>query len=220
MKRTLKGLLVACVLSIFSLSAHAQKTVVVIPMFEDAPTKKTVFVTSTVYTGDFVSAANALANVTGLTDGLTAGDALCQSRAEAAGLDGTYKAWLSTSSSDAIRMLSETAGPWVRTDGVKVVDNKAEFASGTLQAPINKTEYGEDVNPNSNPDFYELPWTGTEQDGERFDNTGDYQCNGWTSSSPSDDGTYGDAGESDDDWTSSNFSSCGPATSSLYCMEY
>lgn len=222
MHQTLKRILLACVLSIFSHGAYAQTKVVVIPMDGDTSTKKTVFITSTLYYGDLVTEANALNDGTTYTDGLTAGDALCQSRADAAGLDGTYKAWLSTSSSDAIRMLSKTAGPWYRTDGVKVGDYE-DFVNETLEAIPHRDEYGNEPDPyvtgsGIDPNY---AWTGTGGDGgTRNNNTGTYTCNDWTDATDSYYGTSGDAETLTYYWTYSDDYECNEYKQALYCFEY
>jgi hypothetical protein len=87
-----------------------------------------VFVTSVTGDGNLGSWADAGGNT-----GLAAGDAICQARANAAGLTGTFVAWLSDDNNDAYcrvhnltgkkasncgqGSLPESAGPWVRTDG-------------------------------------------------------------------------------------------------------
>ena len=60
------------------------------------PGNKVVFVTSVNGSGDLGSWPGAGGNT-----GLAAGDAIWQARADAAGLTGTFKAWLSDSSTDA-----------------------------------------------------------------------------------------------------------------------
>ena len=87
MHAPLNGILVSCILSIFSIGAHAhdQIKVVVIPIGDAEPVEKTVFVTSTGYNGNLVQAANNLNKGNTYTDRLAAGDALCQSRADAGG---------------------------------------------------------------------------------------------------------------------------------------
>ena len=52
--------------------------------------------------------------------GLAGADATCQTLAENAGLQGTYRAWLSDSTISAAQRLTHNKGPYVRTDGVIV----------------------------------------------------------------------------------------------------
>jgi hypothetical protein len=79
--------------------------------------------------------------------GLAAGDAICQARANAAGLTGTFVAWLSTSTSDAYcrvqrlpgtratncgqSTLPAVGGPWVRVDGVPWAGTLAQLTSAS-----------------------------------------------------------------------------------------
>ncbi|MEO0815448.1 MAG: hypothetical protein AAFY60_21495, partial [Myxococcota bacterium] len=65
-----------------------------------APERKVAFVTADRFTGDFGSIADA--------------DAVCQSRADSAGLAGNYGAWLSATV-DALDGVSDAV--FVRTDG-------------------------------------------------------------------------------------------------------
>src|SRR5205823_203503 len=73
---------------------------------------KVVFVTSTSYDGNL--------------GGLTGGDAKCQARAVAAGLAGTYKAWLCSGSTSAASRLSHlSTGDYVRLDGAVLANGWA-----------------------------------------------------------------------------------------------
>ena len=76
--------------------------------------------------------------------GLAGADSLCQTRAQAAGLGGTYRAWLSTTTASAISRLGSARG-WVRPDGKPVVDTTADLATGKMFYPIRVTELGTDA---------------------------------------------------------------------------
>jgi hypothetical protein len=136
------------------------------------------FVTSTTYNGNI--------------GGVTAADAACQGRATAAGLPGTYIAWLSDSTSDAYcrvhgltgkkatmcgeTVLPATAGPWVRTDPQRLpaaptIDKLLAPARQTFY-PVTHSESGAEVT--SSPMFV---WTGTDDNGVL---TG-AACDDWTS---------------------------------------
>jgi hypothetical protein len=73
--------------------------------------------------------------VIGTLGGFGPADAACQGEADAAGLPGTYVAWLSTSTTNAIDRISGSRG-WVRTDGMPFVDTTADLAAGRLLAPL------------------------------------------------------------------------------------
>src|SRR4051794_18448419 len=72
--------------------------------------------------------------------GLTGADAKCRTLATAASLGGTWKAWLSTTSTNAIDRIVDV-GPWYLMNGVKTFNNKAALR-GTPLVPISLDEYG------------------------------------------------------------------------------
>jgi len=82
------------------------------------PQPNIAFVTSAKYVG-------------GQFGGLDAADKECARLALAARLPGTYKAWLSTSTEDAIDRLGSARG-WVRVDGKPFADERKEIIEGDL----------------------------------------------------------------------------------------
>ena len=77
--------------------------------------------------------------------GVTGADSVCQARANAAGLSGTFKAWISGgsySSSPASRFTRSTVLPYVRIDGAVVANDWNDLTDGTIQNPINIDEFG------------------------------------------------------------------------------
>jgi hypothetical protein len=174
------------------------------PALPPLDTGKRVFLTS-------VAGPGALAAWPGSggATGIAAGDAICRSRAQAAGLANaaTYKAWLSDATTSAIDHLASD-GPWVRLDGARVAATKAELASGALFTSIALTELGE----------YRgnwRAWTGT---GPRGRSSGDH-CNGWTDESGSYRGSFGIAGSAGSDWTAYEGAFDCASGTSLYCFE-
>lgn len=118
-----------------------------------------VFLSSPVYTGDMVTLERA--------------DAQCAAEASAAGLAGTFVAWLSTPSVDARDRLAGSRG-WVRVDGAPVADTvEAMLGEHRMFNPI-------DLDASGAPQGW-LVWTGTGADG-RYDDAG--SCDGWTSPVP------------------------------------
>jgi hypothetical protein len=104
-----------------------------------------VFITSTAYSGDLREG--------GTGSGIGGADAKCQARAQAVGLTGTYKAWLSgsTAASSPSQRFTNTAntGPYVLpdADATVIAVNWAELTSGFrpgefLRNPILQTEVG------------------------------------------------------------------------------
>lgn len=106
----------------------------------------------------FITAAAVAPNLGGLAEY----DALCTTRARAAGLPGSYKAWLLDDNTSVRSRFTRVTVPYVRPDGVKVAANFAGITSGTLLAPINVTE---NKTPVSGGGFTVFAWTGTAPDG-------------------------------------------------------
>jgi hypothetical protein len=74
----------------------------------------------------FVSVGQILPNA-----GRAAADALCQTEAVGAGLPGSFRALLATSTASAGSLLDTSMGPWVRVDGVPLADTAAAVVSGS-----------------------------------------------------------------------------------------
>jgi len=134
-----------------------------------SPAVKRIFVTKATYNGNM--------------GGLTGADNLCNSSAAAAGLGGTWKAWLSDASSDAINRIIDV-GPWYLIDGSrKVFENKNNLTTSPL-VPINMDEYGGFVGG-------EYSWTDTyEGIGVMLSNGGGGHCLGWTDGTRNDNCTW------------------------------
>jgi hypothetical protein len=152
----------------------------------------TVFVTSTTYNGNL--------------GGLAGGDAACQTRATAAGLPGTFRAWLSTNAVSAGSRFVHSTGPYRLVTGTTIADDWSDLTDATLAAAIDRTEIGTQV-PS-------LVWTGTDASGQTTGST----CVDWTSSSSASIARIGSAAATDSGWTSTNNDSC---TNSyrLYCFQ-
>jgi hypothetical protein len=170
-----------------------------------ASSGKKVFVTSLTGNGNLGSWPDSGGNT-----GLAAGDAICQARASAAGLANTanFKAWLSGSATDAIDRLTSD-GPWVRPDGVKVADNKADLTDGSLFTAISQDETG----------IYwdnRAVWTGTFDTGIKTSDT----CNDWTDGTNAFNGIFGTSTFAGNDWSGFTSSlSCDSTFVKLYCFE-
>lgn len=126
---------------------------------------KTVFVTSTTHNGNL--------------GGLSGADAICNTRAAAGGLSGTYTAWLSTTSVHAKNRISD--GLYARTDGALVALNKTDLTDGSLINPINRDEFG------TVPSGIDHVSTGTDEFGDKWVFSAfpgiNYSCVNWTSAS-------------------------------------
>jgi hypothetical protein len=160
------------------------------------------FVTSVTGTGGDLGSWPEAGDATGLA----AGDAICQSLATTAGLPSpiSFRAWLSTSTVDAKDHI-HFAGPWIRLDGVRIADSKADLVDGELHTTMNQTEIGE-------YDTSATAWTGTGADGLALPQN----CGDWTSTE-----VWGWAGWgflAHSEWTERSTYSCDYANGRLYCF--
>lgn len=157
-----------------------------------APSNNIAFVTSTTQDANIGS--------------LTAADAICNTRAAAAGLDGTYVAWLSTNSVNAKDRLG-TASGWVRTDGKPLVDTVDNLLAGKIYYPLRLDEFGADV---GNAQVM----TGTANNGTVISGR---TCSDWTDNGAAVEVQGGYAGSTTQIWTGFFSSNC-TAPRRLYCF--
>jgi hypothetical protein len=138
--------------------------------------------------------------------GLAGGDAKCAQAAAAAGVGGTWRAWLSTSTVNAVERIAGT-GPWRLMDGTMVFASRTELASGPAHA-IDRLADGETLGTDPLP-----VWTGTIRTGTVAGST----CAEWTN----DRTELGRAGRSDaigPAWTDNSTITC-DTYAYLYCFE-
>lgn len=167
---------------------------------------KRVFVTSTTYNGNL--------------EGLAGADAKCQARAgyisSALGGGGSvWKAWLSDSNTSAASRLTHADSPYQLINGSTVSNNWADLTDGTLQNPINITEF------NTIPNSMSGVWTNTNIFGEAyFSGDNNKTCKDYTSSVYSIEAYYifGRNGSSDGNWTLWSSDNCS-SNARLYCFE-
>ncbi len=111
-----------------------------------------VFLTSDEYSGNL--------------GGLAGADAICQRLAQAAGLKGTFNAWLSDSKQSAAQRLTHSSVPYVDTLGRIVANDWADLTDGALQRAITVDEKRYDWAINCDLFAWVLPvWTSTRTDG-------------------------------------------------------
>jgi len=161
-----------------------------------APSFKRVFVTSSSYAANFGS--------------LAAADGDCANVASGKGLGGTWKAWLSSSTSSAASRFSHSLLPYELLDGTLVAGNWTALTSGTLAHAI-------DLDENMVVENSLGVWTGTLKDGSSSGVKTD-TCDDWTTASYSWFGFYGFSNHTDSGWSLANNDNCG-AKYSLYCIE-
>jgi hypothetical protein len=163
-----------------------------------------VFVTSKTY-------------VPGMLGGLVAADTECQKLADAVGLTGHFRAWLSTSTVDAPgRLTTPSGGPargFIRPDGQPFTDTIARLiGNGQIFYPARLDESGRDLVDAFETSMFFVPVaTGTNNLGARTpDTAGD-----WTSTTAR--FTAGDAVATTHDWTL-KFSVDATQPAHLYCF--
>ncbi|MBT8469186.1 MAG: hypothetical protein KJN97_10595 [Deltaproteobacteria bacterium] len=69
--------------------------------------------------------------------GIVGADAICAAQALEAGLQGEFKAWLSTIDSPVADRVTQASGPYVLVDGTRVADDWDDLVDGSILAPIN-----------------------------------------------------------------------------------
>ena len=164
---------------------------------------RTVTMTVNYFNYVFVTSNNTF---TGNLGGLSGADATCTAASTAAGLPGTYKAFLSTTTTSAASRLGSARG-WIRVDGLPFTDTVADMAAGQVYYPIGVTELGTASTGTA--------WTATNGDGTFGGATSD--CLDWTSASASDSGTGGAATGGSGGFTEDFGTQCN-STESLYCF--
>jgi len=131
--------------------------------------------------------------------GLAGADQRCQSSAAAAGLGGTYRAWLSDSATDAKDRITGT-GPWLEVRTNKVLFPTRASVEGFPAAPLLLDEYGD-----KSPDRW---WTGTSSNGVKHAST----CKSWTTNGQFEGGMTGtrtaETGRPGKEWTEESAFSC------------
>jgi hypothetical protein len=184
--------------------------------------KRRAFVTSETGSGNL----NSWPESGGLI-GLAAGDNICRELADDAGLPNasTYKAWLSTASTDAYcHVQGQTgkkstgcvgtavpAGPWYRYDGVGRFTGTLEelVTEHRIYQPIRFTETGTDLSANTFG-----YWTGTDASGE----VTSWTCGSWVVGSDGIDGITGSHRRTTEEWTDLYLEPC-DSSRRLLCLE-
>jgi hypothetical protein len=159
----------------------------------EPPETRTVFMTSGLYNGSSLG-------------GLAGADAVCQDEADAAGLPGTYKAWLSAAGegNSAAERLTHSEVPYVRVDGTQVADSWDDLTDGSLDAPIGPFPAGPEI------------WTGTASDGSFVSGSSD--CGAWTNTTGAG-AVYGLCNHVTSGWTQSEYTYDCDISLWLYCFE-
>jgi len=148
----------------------------------------------------------------GALGGLAGADAACQNLAAAAGLPGTFKAWLSTSGAGGVNAIARLAGArgWVRRDGKSFVDTTANLAAGKIMYPPRLDEAGNDLG-------MVRVLTGTSSDGT-YDSSGG-TCGNYTDTADAGQVAGGSASAGSSMFTNYFSFGCSSPGLHLYCFE-
>ena len=162
------------------------------------PAPKLVFITSQMYQGNL--------------GGLAGADAHCQTLANAAGLTGVFKAWLSDSVNSPSTRFTHTLHEYILRTGTLVSYSYADLITTGPLVAIDIDEKGEGI---GNP----AAWTSTNPNGtSRYLPTGTIDdCTDWTSSSNSGRGWTSSTLSGGSNWTLSEESCNGQSL--LYCFQ-
>jgi len=168
-----------------------------------------VFVTSTHHSGSL--------------GGLAGADMICQQRAQAAGLPGTYQAWLADANSAPATRMTRHLGPYRLVTGAVIAQGWADLTDSMLATRIDRTEGGVQRG-GVGCDFMQPTcsficaggevWSNVSGDGTRRA-TGD--CTSWTGTGS---GTAGNVSRLDAEWTAGSCSAIGcVSTLPLFCVQ-
>jgi hypothetical protein len=177
--------------------------------------QQTVFVSSQTFTGDL--------------DGIAGANQKCQDLADAAGLDGSYKAWLSDCTTSPGASFTQHTTPYVLVDGTAVATSWADLTDNSLLAPITLDENGQTppsvTHGGSGTQVGIWTWTDTAFDGTGISNlffcSGSLPippCGNWLDANSSHNPTIGKANQANGQWTSWGGGFC-DEPKHLYCVE-
>ena len=160
------------------------------------PERSRIFVTSAQFAGNL--------------GGLAGADAICQGAADSGNLGGSWRAWLSTESVDAINHIQDHA-PWYLPDRTTLVFASHAQLRGSASAPIGHDEYGA-FDPFGIPISDRVVQTGTRS------GIAEWTCNSYTTGSAGVQGSYGFLDEVSF-WSFSGSGRCDSGNGRLYCFE-
>jgi hypothetical protein len=159
---------------------------------------RVIFHTSTVHTGDL--------------GGLSGADATCNSLASAAGLEGTFQAWLSDSTQSPSTRESQAGAPYVQSDHVsKIADDWADLTDGDIDGAVGRDETGVGAGGT------QFVWTDVLAVGAGQETSN--HCVDWTSEAAGIGGRRGSNNASDATWTQLGTGGFCNTLARLYCVE-
>lgn len=116
--------------------------------------------------------------------GLAGADAICQSQADAAGLDSTFRAYLSTQGPNGVDARDRIGeGPWFNSNGYRVAANVDDLHSANhrITGGTGLTATGNQIpGTGFSPNRHDI-LTGSQADGTAYPDGDDMTCSNWTS---------------------------------------
>lgn len=177
-----------------------------------APAKKCVAGTCMASKTVFTTSQKFVSNL----GGLAGADAKCQAAATAAGLTGTYMAWLSDATGSPSTRFTRAVVPYRLVNGTLIANDWADLVDGTLKAPINLTELGT-TPPTAQACSTDNVWCNTNTNGT---NIGTNSCTNWTGVESG--ARWGRFGMTTVQWTDGGCTGvgfCSSYTFPLFCFE-
>ena len=151
---------------------------------------------------------------TGNLGGLAGADAICHRLARAAGLPGSYLAWLSSGSSSPGTRFTRATVPYTLVDGTVVAETWDDLTRGHLRHAIDRAETG-----GQDAILGDTAWSNTLTDGTPAGSAPGAHCRDWTSAAGHDDGHVGIPFSTDDDWTFTRSLMYCAFPQRLYCFQ-
>ncbi len=182
------------------------------------PNTKMVFVTADVFLGNAGADAG----------GLAAADQACMAAAAAAGISGTFMAWLSDGATNAADRLAHATEPYVMANGMQIAANWTDLVTNGPSMPITITEYGEGQPPQVQDDAGNFlddagdgglgpcaapVWTATDGTGQKVPTA---NCASWTDPTSASMGSGG--GQTKAGWATGCTQTC-DLGAALYCFQ-
>ena len=167
-----------------------------------AKEKRVVFVSSVLYTGNL--------------GGLAGADAKCQQLANAAGLAGTFKAWLSDSQNSPSSRFLKSKVPYVLPGGAQIAKSWNDLTDGVIQHAIDQTEMKAVPPPAMQCNSKPTVWTNTREDGTSWNGN---VCGNFTNTTA--DGRLGTSMAINYTWTRHCSGAAGTCAwkAPIYCFE-
>jgi hypothetical protein len=150
------------------------------------------------------------------------GDAFCQAHARAAGLPGTYKAWLADATGSPSTTMTRHLGPYQLVTTAVVAQGWNDLTDGTLLNRIDRTELGVQLGGvgcnASEPTCHFVcaggeVWSNVDAAGNRRVTD---DCTGWTGQGL---GTAGNVGKVNAMWTEGDCNRIQSASLPIFCIQ-